>query len=183
MQRRVHLSWATTAEGHHSEKGSGFQAYALSVMPLNLYMCQWLWFKKGDSQFGSKGGLNDAAMPNLVFDMTQRCLTCQGGGTDPGGWWVAVSISKIQKELCVGRHRYFQSFSAGHRGKQKSRPSSFQPIHLSIHLSIQHMLPGIASWLSRHQDRDLHPWWGELLTHVQRVKGNTCSLSHIPLSL
>lgn len=82
IQSWMYLSWKTTAEGHNSDRGSGFQAYTLRLMPLNLYMCQWLWFNRVTAQLALNKHSTMLPCFSLLFDMTLGLLTCRGGGTN-----------------------------------------------------------------------------------------------------
>lgn len=132
IQSWMYLSWTATAEGHSSDRGSGFQANTLRLMPLNLYMCQWLWFKGVTALLALNKRSTMLPCFSLLFDMTSGLLTCQGGGTD--AVWVVVSIIINWESQVEGK--------------------TFQAARTEIHILL---------WR-----------WGELLVHVQQVKGNAC---------
>lgn len=93
IQSWMYLSRTATAEGHNSDRGSGFQAYTLRLMPLNLYMCQWLWSNRVTAQLALNKHSTMLACFSLLFEMTPGLLTCQGGGSD-AKWVVVIMATK-----------------------------------------------------------------------------------------
>lgn len=102
IQSWTYLSGPTAAEGHNSDRGSGFRAYTLR---LNLYMCQWLWFNRVTAQLAPNKRSTMLPCFSLLFDMTPGLLTCQGGGTDAK--WVVENIIALLEMSSVGSNQLF----------------------------------------------------------------------------
>lgn len=116
IQSWMYLSWTSTAEGHNSGRGSGFQAYILKLMLLNLYMCQQLWFNRVTTQLALNKHSTMLPCLTLLIDMTLGFLACQGDSTN--AIWAYLGVSAMLRLTpCL------QFVSTGHL-EYKIRPLS-----------------------------------------------------------
>lgn len=116
LQSWMYLSWTSTAEGHNSGRGSGFQAYILKLMLLNLYMCQQLWFNRVTAQLALNKHSTMLPCLTLLIDMTLGFLACQGDSTN--AIWAYLGVSAMLRLTpCL------QFVSTGHL-EYKIRPLS-----------------------------------------------------------
>lgn len=168
----MYLSWPTTAEGLTSVTGSGFQR----LMPLNLYMCQWLWFNRVTAHLAQNKSWTTLPCLASVDDMSLRFLTCQGGGND--AMWVDVSNGEKLRWWCVEQQQLFQSLSTGLLESQKNQAGVVCPLYSSVYPPIY---PTCVTWANLLTFMPQGPRFtscffsgSELLSHVPRIKGNTC---------
>lgn len=145
----MYLSWTSTAEGHNSGRGSGFQAYILKLMLLNLYMCQQLWFNRVTAQLALNKHSTMLPCLTLLIDRTLKFLACQGDGTNAIWAFLGVSVT-LRLTPCL------QFVSTGHL-EYKNRP-----------LSNRQTLIFYCDFLKTIFLKN------ELLTDVQTVNSNTC---------
>lgn len=121
-------------------------------MPLNLYMCQWLWFNRVTAQLALNKHSTMLPCSSLLFDMTLGFLTCQGGGgTDAVG--VVISICKTRDK---GKSSVGCLLVCLHRKSLKSKTSEVK-------------LPGLSFWSSSYicpSNYLTHVTWKNLLTFM-----------------
>lgn len=143
-------------------------------MPLNLYMCQWLWCT--------------GWRPSWLWTSTQQCCHASYLTWNWGSWRITMWVRrKIMQQLCIGQYHLFYCSSTGQFKRHKSGCPVVHPVHLSIHLPIQHMLPETTFWLSHQKDRDLHPVFVVVIKWItylsQKWKGNTYLLPSLSVTV
>lgn len=122
----MYLSRTTTAQRHNSERGSGFQAYTLRLMPLKLYMCRWLWCNRVTAQLTLNK--HSAMLPYPLYEMALGFLMCEG-----------VSKKTLQQS-CVAQHHLLQ-FSFKGKLKRHGPPyTSVYPCSYPTHVTWDNLL-------------------------------------------